>query len=294
MTLLALPSARGALLSLFDEVLELQGLDTLSKDSTVFPAFDPTITTSMREETHHLLADVAFDTGGDFRNVLDADYTFVDSKLAALYGLPAPSSAWQRVSLDPSLPRLGLLGEGAYLALQAHPANTSPTHRGKLIREQLLCEPVAAPPPNVNTTLPTDPPGMATTLRAKMTAHVSNPSCAACHKLMDPLGFAFESFDSTGAYRTTDNGEAVDTSGALDGQAFADARGLMGLVKDDPRVTRCLTKTVYRQAAGHVELASETAPLRTAEQGFKDSGYSMKELMMQLATSDAFRYGRAP
>jgi hypothetical protein len=294
MALLALPSARGALLALFDEVLELQGLDTLSKDSTAFPAFDPAITTSMREETHRLLADVAFDTGGDFRTVLDADYTFVDSKLAALYGLPAPTSPWQRVTLDPSLPRLGMLGEGAYLALQAHPANTSPTHRGKLIREQLLCEPVAAPPANVNTTLPADPPGMTTTLRQKMTAHVSNPSCATCHKLMDPLGFAFESFDSTGAYRTTDNGQPVDTTGALDGQGFANARGLMGLLKDDPRVARCLTKTVYRQAAGHVELLSETAPLRTAEQGFKDSNYSLKELMVQLATSDAFRYGRAP
>lgn len=292
--LLTAPSARAALLSFFDELFEFQGLDTLNKDNTVFPQFDATISTSMREESHRLLADLAFDTGGDFRAALDADYTFVDAKLATLYGLPAPTTAWQRVTLPTAQPRLGVLGEGAYLALQAHPATTSPTHRGKLIREQLLCEPVAAPPVNVNTQLPADLPGQQMTLREKMQAHVSSPSCATCHNLMDPLGFAFESFDAIGQYRTTDNGLPVDPTGSLDGKPFADARGLLGLLKDDPRVVRCLTQSVYRQAAGHVELASETAPLRTAEQGFKDSGYQLQELMVQLAVSDAFRYGKAP
>jgi hypothetical protein len=294
LALLALPSARAALTSFFDEVLEFQGLDTLSKDSTVFPTFDPGIGASMREEAHRLLTDVAFDTGGDFRNALDSDYTFVDAKLAALYGMPAPATDWERVMLPAAQPRLGVLGEGAYLALQAHPANTSPTHRGKLIREQLLCEPVAAPPANVNTTLPPDQPGQPQTLRQRMASHVSSPSCNACHSLMDPLGFAFESFDATGAYRTLDHGLPIDTTGALDTQAFSDARGLVALLKTDPRVVRCLTKSVYRQAAGHVELASETAPLRTAEDGFVQSGYQLKELMVQLAVSDAFRYGKAP
>jgi hypothetical protein len=289
-TLLASPAAGAATASFFDELMDQAGLATLDKDATAYPSFDPSITASMREELHRFIAEAS--AAGDFRGVLDADHTFVDAKLAALYGLPPPASGWARVSLKADQPRAGLLGEAAYLALKAHPVSTSPTKRGKLIREKLLCEPVAAPPPNVNTNLPESPTGSTLTLRDKLEAHVGNPSCATCHKLMDPLGFAFESFDALGAYRTLDHGQPVDTSGSLDGQSFASARDLGALLKADPRFAQCLTKTLYRQAAGHVESTSETAALTTAESAFAGSGYQLSTLVVELASSDAFRFGR--
>lgn len=290
--LLGLPSSGAALASFFDEVLDQSELDHLGKDSTTYPSFNAALAGSMREELHRFIEAEAFDS--DFRDLLDADHTYVDGKLAALYGVTAPASGWARVALRTDQPRAGLLGQASFLALKAHPVNTSPTLRGKLVREKLLCEAVAAPPPDVDTNLPDPPAGQDFTLRERLMGHLSTPSCAACHKLMDPLGFAFEHFDAIGAYRTTDHGKPIDATGALDGKTFTDAKGLAAVLKADPRVARCITRTLYRQAAGHVELLSETAPLRAAEAAFVTSGYQLRFLLVELAAGDAFRYGRAP
>ncbi len=276
----------------FGEVLDQSELDHLGKDRTTFPNFDATLVDSMREELRRFVAAEAFT--GDFRNVLDADHTYVDAKLAALYGVAAPASGWARVTLRADQPRAGLLGQAGFLALKAHPVNSSPTLRGKLVREKLLCEAVGAPPPNVDTNLPEAQPGQMTTLRERLDAHMTSPSCAGCHKLMDPLGFAFENFDAIGAHRTLDNGKPIVATGALDKVTFTDAKGLAAALKADPRVVRCLTRSLYRQASGHVELYSETAPLRAAEKAFVESGYQLRYLLVELAASDAFRYGRAP
>jgi len=276
----------------FDEVLDQHELEHLGKDRTTYPSFDTTLVASMREELHRFIQAEAFAT--DFRDLLDADHTYVDAKLAALYGVPAPASGWARVALRTDQPRAGLLGQAGFLALKAHPVSSSPTLRGKLVREKLLCEAVGAPPPDVDTNLPEPAPGQQTTLRERLDAHLTSPSCAGCHKLMDPLGFAFENFDAIGAHRTLDNGKPIDASGALDKVTFTDAKSLAAALKADKRVARCLTRSLYRQAAGHVELAGETAPLRAAEKAFAESGYQLRYLIVELAASDAFRYGRAP
>ncbi len=281
-----------ALAAFFDEVLDLHELEHLGKDSTTFPAYDSALAHSMREELHQLIERDAFVS--DFRELFVADHTYVDAKLAGLYGLPAPATAWARVQLKPDQPRAGLLGTAAFLALKAHPVSTSPTLRGKLVREKLLCMAVAAPPPDVDTNLPEAQPGQDTTLRERLAAHMTAPACSGCHTLMDPIGFAFENFDAIGAHRTLDNGKPVDATGSLDKKPFTDAKGLAQALKEDPRVARCLTRSLYRQASGHVELSSETGPLRAAEKAFADSGYQLRFLMVELAASDAFRYGRAP
>ena len=291
-TLLSSASTAPAMAAFFDEVLDQHELEHLGKDATTFPGFDVTLAHSMREELHQVIEHDAF--AGDFRALFDQGHTYVDAKLARLYGVTEPASGWARVELPPSQPRAGLLGQASFLALKAHPVSTSPTLRGKLVREKLLCQAVAAPPPDVDTNLPEAMPGQTTTLRERLGVHLSAPSCAGCHKLMDPIGFGFEHFDAVGAHRTLDNTKPVDATGALDGKTFSDAKGLATILKEDPRVMRCLTRTLYRQAAGHVELGSETAPLRTAEKAFAESGYQLRFLLVELAASDAFRYGRAP
>lgn len=293
-TLIGAPGARAAFTQFFQEMMDHSELDHLGKDSTTFPTFDAALTTSMRGELGRLVEEQAFDsTGGDFRDIFDADHTFVDAKLAALYEITPPTSGWARVALRTDQPRTGIFGQASFLALKAHPVNTSPTLRGKMIRERFLCEPVGAPPPDVDTNIPSSPAGQNLTLRQRMGLHVTAANCAGCHKQMDPLGFPFENFDAIGRFRTTDNGQPVDASGSLDKALFTDAKGLAAALKADKRVARCLTKSLYRQGAGHAEIYSETAPLRAAETAFIDSGYQMRFLLVELAASDAFRYGKA-
>jgi hypothetical protein len=168
----------------------------------------------------------------------------VNSQLAALYGVEAPGAdltTFVPVELDPNGPRAGLLTFGAFLTMNAHETQTSPTARGKYVRERVLCQTVQPPPADVDTTL--DPPsaGQPTTVRERLEEHRKNPACTACHAFIDPPGFLFEHFDSVGAYRTTQVGDLpIDSSGDLDGVPLTDAKGLAALLESDPRVGRCM------------------------------------------------------
>ncbi len=287
--LLQKPQARQAMTQLFGELLDLGHLDQLSKDSVTFPGFQVALGASMREETQRTLLEVGFDHPTDLRELFTGNTTFVDGPLAQHYGLPAVTG-WTKVQLPPG--RAGILTQASFLSLQSHPSANSPTYRGRFIRERLLCMPIPAPPPDVSTTLPEPPTGTRHTLRQRVEGHMQSGSCRGCHSLMDPMGFAFEGFDAIGRSRTLDNGLPVDGSGSLDQRgAFSDAAGLMQLLHDDPRVMSCLTRVVFRQGVGHVELPTEARPLHSAEEAFIASGYRYQSLLEELAASEAFRTG---
>lgn len=287
--LLQKPQAREAMTQLFDEVLELPHLDQLAKDAQAFPGFQVALGASMREETQRTLLDVSFERPADMRDLFTRRTTFVDGPLAQHYGLP-PVTGWTTVQLPPE--RAGLLTQGSFLSLQSHPSATSPTYRGLFIRERLLCSTIPAPPPEVSTTLPATPQGVSRTLRQRVELHMEDASCRGCHKMMDPIGFAFEGFDAIGRSRTLDDGLPIDTTGTLDDRGdFLDAAGLMNVLHDDPRLMSCLTRVVFRQGVGHVELPTEAAPLRAAEESFIASGYRYQALLEALAASEAFRTG---
>lgn len=287
--LLQKPQARQAMTQLFGELLDLGHLDQLSKDSVTFPGFQVALGTSMREETQRTLLEVGFDHPTDLRELFTGNTTFVDGPLAQHYGLPAVTG-WTKVQVPPG--RAGILTQASFLSLQSHPSANSPTYRGRFIRERLLCMPIPAPPPDVSTTLPEPPTGTRHTLRQRVEAHMQSASCRGCHSLMDPVGFAFEGFDAIGRSRTLDDGLPVDASGSLDERgAFSDAAGLMQLLHDDPRVMSCLTRVVFRQGVGHVELPTEARPLHSAEEAFIASGYRYQSLLEELAASEAFRTG---
>ncbi len=285
--------ASGASTDFFSEFLSQDGLSSMAKDPISFPNYRPVMAASMRDETRLFLQDTLFAKNLDLRTLFDADFTYVDVNLAPLYGLTPPASGFARVQLPSNQPRAGLLTQTAFLALMAHPSSTSPTHRGKFVRERLLCETVSAPPDNVSTTIPAENPTMPRTLRQKLSDHFTNPGCRGCHALMDPIGFGFENFDSIGTYRATEQNLPIDASGTLDGKAFTDARGLGQALKSDPRVMKCLTRTLFRHAAGHVDLASEARPLAALHEAFARSGFKYQDLLVELVASDAFRFARA-
>ncbi|WNG47819.1 DUF1592 domain-containing protein [Archangium minus] len=293
--LLALPSARTALAHFFDELLQLRELPTLGKDTTTFPFFTPSLAASMREETQRLLADIIWEREGDFRDVFDAGYTFVDKQLATLYGVSgAPATGFARVTLPAEEGRGGLLGHASFLSLLAHTTTTSPTLRGRFIRERLLCEPIAAPPTNIPP-LPAQNPGEPPkTMRQRLQQHVSNPSCAGCHTKMDPLGLGLENFDAVGRYRTNENDAPIDPVSTFDqAGTFSGPRQLGSLLRTDDRVLRCLVRNLFRMATGHVDEEGEQVSLHQLDEAFATSGYRMKELLVELVASDAFRYARS-
>ncbi len=289
--LLERDEARGALADFSEELLKLTELDGLPKDAATFPTYSPELAAAMREETRLFIQHVAFE-GGDFSELFDADYTFVNDVMAAHYGIPGDFGAeFVRVDLPPEQKRGGILGHASVLSLLSHVTSTSPTLRGKFIRETVLCQVIPPPPPEVVTDLPAGEGG---TMRERLEIHMSEPSCAACHAMMDPLGFGLESYDGIGAYRTLDNGFPIDDTADLDGSTFAGAQELGALLKENPASTTCLLRNLYRHGSGHLESPDEFDELALVSQTFAEDGYQLDLALADLVASPAFRFVGSP
>ncbi len=217
--MLADPRAEALAASFAGEWLHLQNLQDVNPDLYLFPNFDKTLAQSMRRETELLFDDVVHQD----RNILDlltANYTFVDERLAKHYGIPnVLGNRFRRVTLtDPN--RFGLLGHGGILTLTSTAIRTSPVQRGKYIMEVLLGTPPPPAPPNVPA-LPENADNRTAnvtkqqSVRDRMQEHRANPACASCHKLMDPIGFALENFDAVGVWRANDSGMRIDPTGQM-------------------------------------------------------------------------------
>ena len=280
-----------AMQSFFGELYRLGDLDQLSLLPSLFPLMTTTIGAAMRGETLRFLTDLAFTRGGDFREVFDARTTFVNKELATLYGLPAPAGTdFAATTLPDTGMRAGLLGQGSFLAVSSQPNRSSPTRRGKFIREMLLCQSMPTPPPNVDP-FPDAAPG---TAREKLTSHRQNPSCGSCHQFMDPIGLGLENFDGIGAFRTMDSGQVIDASGDLDGVAFAGPRDLGLALKNHPDAPACVARNLYRYATAHIENIGEEAAISLLVKAFQDNGYRFRSLVEGMVKSPAFVYAAKP
>jgi hypothetical protein len=199
---------------------------------------------------------------------------------------------FERVSLDPKQ-RAGLLTQASLLAVNAKPNQSSPVHRGKFVRERLLCQPLPPPPNNVNIQ-PPDVDPKATT-RQKFAQHSSDPYCAGCHKLMDPIGFGFESYDGIGQFRTKDHGLPVDASGELTGTRDSDGKfdgaiELAARLGDSAEVRECVATQWFRFGYGHGEEKADSCAMSQLQDAFRAADYNVKELLVALTRTDAFRY----
>jgi hypothetical protein len=292
--LLASPRAEAGLLGILSQMLRLEELDKLEPSPDKFPLLTPTLAASMREETLRSLSDLLLVQNSDYRQLLTTRTTFVNPELAALYGLPLTGSqGFEGITLPDGGPRAGFLGQASFLALNAHASATSPTLRGKFIREVLLCEAVPPPPPDVDVDL-MDGDTTARTMRDRLSEHAANAGCAGCHARMDPLGLALEHFDAIGAYRDTDAGNPLDVSGELDGSTFDGARKLGEVLSTDPRTAECLVRNLYRVATGHLEEAGDEAAIEALTSGFSADNFRVRPLLARIANSDGFRMIGAP
>ena len=287
--LLESPRAAVAVEQFYRDYLQLDGLDALDKNVDVFPQLTDTLGPAMAGEMVQTLRQLTFEQGADFRDLFTTRTTFVNDELARLYGLPEPGSEdLVEVQLPDDGPRAGLLTQAGFLAAHSHPTRSSPTLRGKFIRETLLCQGIPPPPPDVDTTLPDT--SMAATMRERLRIHRENPACAGCHSLTDPIGLGLENFDALGVYRSEENGVTIDASGDLDGVDFADARELGVAIGEHPNLPASVTRKLLGYARGQLADASEAELIDGLAQAFVDDGHAVPALMLAVITSDMFRY----
>ncbi|HEX5661193.1 MAG TPA: DUF1592 domain-containing protein [Polyangiales bacterium] len=287
--LIADPRAKSALDNFHSERLSLEEIDLVDKNAKVMPdGFDDALKTAMKDDVLDTIEDYTFGANTDFRELFTTRVAFVNSELATLYGLPASSNG--RVTLPADGPRAGLLGKAVFLATYAHTDGTSPTKRGKFIRERMLCQSIPAPPPEVSTVLP-EPAANAPTMRERLAVHNSVASCAGCHKLMDPIGLSLENFDAVGRWRKDDNGHALDVTGSLNGSDFDGALQLAELLHDEESAIECVARQLYRYATAHVETDGEEPAVQETIEAFAASGYKFSALLRAVIGSDGFRFG---
>jgi len=281
--------ARAGIRNFFSERFELHLLDDLVKDGEVFTSHSADLGPEAREETLTLIEHAVFDEDADYRDLFTTRTTFLNRRLAALYGVAAPAlEGFAQTTHAESSPRAGLLGHASLLALYAHSASTSSTLRGKFIRKVLLCGEIPPPPADVDTSLP-EPSGTMPTLRDRIQEHLVNPSCAACHSYMDPIGLGLEQFDGLGRFRTHENDHPIDPSGDLDGTPFADAAALGEVIRNHPEVSPCLVRHLYRYALAVPEGDAYEDQLGQLSEQFAFEGYRVLPLLARIALSKGFR-----
>jgi len=286
-TMLESPRLEAGTRAFFDDMFGFDDFDALSKDPTVYPFFTGATTADAREQTLRTVVDHLLTKKGDYRDLFTTRSTFMSPALAPLYQIPA-SKGWTAYEFPPDSPRQGLLTQVSFLAVHAHPGRSSPTRRGKALRELLLCQVVPPPPPNVDFGKLNNPDATYKTQRERVNAHLEDPVCAGCHKITDPMGLALESFDGAGRFRHEENGAVIDTTGDLDGKKFDNVAGLGQALHDNPGLPSCLVNRVYSYGSGGPTGSADRPYLQYLTTSFSEEGYKLPELLRTIAMSDAF------
>jgi len=270
--------------------LQTRSLLDHQPDYAAFPDFDDELRAAMQDETKaffrsFLEGDVGIDA------LLVADFTFLNDRLAEHYGLPLPgSSKVEKVQLA-SDQRGGLLTQGGVLTVTSLPTRTSPVKRGKWILAQLLCSEPPPPPEGVEGFEEEDL--TVGTIREQLEAHRANPECAACHSIMDPLGFGLEKYDGVGAWRTTDHDQPIDATGELPtGEDFDGAAEMADLLAGDPRFGACVARQLFVYALGRGVESGDKFHLETIGSAFGERGHRLRELIKLIVISEPFRMRR--
>jgi hypothetical protein len=289
--MLADPKARLAVAEFYRQWLELTRLETTSKDVAAFPLWSEAMKTALQAEATAVVEEVVFGADATLDRLLTAPLGLPTGPLAQLYGVPESATV---VELDPA-ERSGVLSLPGFLAVQAHPDQTSPVLRGKFVRTKLLCDVVTPPPDNVDTSTPNLSEGG--TARQRFTAHQTDPSCANCHKAMDPLGYPLESYDALGQFRTMDAGQVLDLSGEflftkdIDG-AFVGTPAMTDILASSDQVEDCVTKQWFKFAVGRGVEAGDACSLTPLQDAFNVSGANLLDLVVQTTQTEAFLYRR--
>jgi cytochrome c553 len=287
--MLADPKARALVTNFANQWLYLRDLKSANPDITVFPDFDDNLRQGFQRETE-MLFEAVMREDRSVLDLLDADFTFVNERLAKHYGIPnVYGPDFRRVPV-PSDARRGLLGQGSLLLVTSNANRTSPVIRGKWILENLLGAPPPTPPPDVPN-LEEKPTATARSVRERIEQHRANPTCAGCHKIMDPIGLSLENFDAIGRWRAVDEGVKIDASGQLvDGTPIAgpaDLRKAM-LARGDVFVA-AMTEKMMMYGVGRETHAYDMPTVRAIMRDASKNRYRFSDLVLGIVKSQAFQ-----
>lgn len=268
--------------------LQLRNLEAADPDKRQFPEFNDRIRKLMQRETLTFFAAV-MRQNRPLTTLLDGEFTFLNEELAAFYQIPGvQGEEFREVSLKDS-PRGGLLTQGSILIVTSNPTRTSPVKRGKWILDNVLNLPPPPAPPNVPELNKVELSG---TLRERMEQHRANPSCAACHRMMDPLGFALENFDAAGRWRTLDGGAPINAQGELpDGTSFRGVEQLRGVLANQHReqFVRCLIEKMLTYAVGRGVEYYDSCAIDEINELLKSNDFRFAYLIAGIIESDPFQ-----
>ncbi|MHB1205949.1 MAG: DUF1588 domain-containing protein [Rhodospirillaceae bacterium] len=285
--MLASPRVEQGVRAFFDDMFGFEDFGNLAKDASVYPMMTGATIKDAREQTLRTVVDQLLVRKMDYRDLYTSRQTFMSPALATIYQVPT-KPGWVSYEFPADSPRVGLLTQISFLALHAHPARSSPTYRGKALRELLLCQKVPPPPANVDFSILENPNPALKTARQRLEAHRSNPVCAGCHKITDPMGLALENFDGAGRFRASEKGADIDASGSLDGKNFTDVTGLGQAMHDHPSLTSCLARRVYSYGTGGPLSSADDPAITALNASFAKAGYRYPDLLRMIATSEGF------
>jgi hypothetical protein len=285
------PRAHAMIADVTRQLLDLDALATTTKDPAVFPDWNDAVREAMLQETQRFAAHAVLVDDGRLATLLTARYTFLDTELASYYGIAGVDTTElpEKVDLAADDPRGGLLMHGSLTAALGKYATTAPVQRGKFVRERLLCQTLPPPPDDVDFEPPMDDPDA--TMRERYAEHSENPQCAACHELIDPIGFGFEAYDGAGRWRAEEHGLPVDASGVLVGTdvdgPFVGAAELATRLAASRMVHDCFATNMFRYALGREESSDDACTLGELHERFAADG-DVRSLLVDITRSAAF------
>jgi hypothetical protein len=290
--LLGTPAARTQVGEFFAGWLDLRTVPRLQRRIEDFPAWDPALPMMFADETRAFATSVVFDGAGDLRTLLTAPFTYGDPALAAYYGGTAGPLQNGFARIDLPTRRAGLLTHASFLASHSKEVQTDPVSRGKFVRERVLCQGIDPPPPELMVKAPEITPN--TTARQRFMQHEAEPVCAGCHVLIDPIGLAFENYDSIGLWRDMEQGQVIDASGNLTETdvegAFNGVVEMTAKLAESGVVSECFVRQLFRFTFGRGESVADDPRIATITSGFDGTDRQVRALLVALTQTPDFRY----
>lgn len=270
--------------------LQISAAQAATPSKTLYPNFDDPLRKALGDEGRLFFKSFVAD-GGSALDLVRTNYTFLNERLASHYGINGVTGSEMRRVDTTGTKRGGILTQAAYLTATSSSENTSIVQRAKWVLTNLLCSPLPAPAPGLVDSVPPPDPGLGLTNRESLSIRTANQPCAGCHKTINPIGFAFETYGATGEPRTMDHGKPVDSSGMLPtGESFTDTEGLFSILKNDPRFPVCMTEKVLVYALGRsMDAACDEASVKALAEQWKTDNYNLKNQIKRIAQSDIFR-----
>lgn len=288
------PKAETMIDDFYRQLLSLDEYDEIDRDAALNPAWENDISEDLEVEAQLFARDVVLHDRGGIRDLFTSSFTYATDRTIAIYGDDVVSDpggeGFRRIELDPAR-RAGLLTQLGFLASNAYRAETDPIHRGVFLHRRVLCNDIPPPPDDVSITLPETSAELRTT-RDRVTYATSGDSCQGCHSMINEPGFAFESYDAIGQFRTTDNDVAVDTTGsiAIDGQevAFDGAVELVHAIADSESASECYTRQFFRYVHARTERSGDCDALSDFSTRLRAGDLDLRSLIVEVVTHPSF------